>query len=76
MPHSYASVSPSPKPVEPNSVNQTVVINTIFGLSAILIPSCIVLGSVLYKKYRAYRATLLYQQIQTLERLWRISPKQ
>lgn len=76
MPHSYTSVSPSPKPVEPNSVNQTVVINTMFGLSAILIPSCIVLGAVLYKKYRAYRATLLYQQIETLERLWRISPKQ
>ena len=76
MQQSYSSVPQSPNRVEYNSVDQTVVTNTIFGVTAILIPICIVLGAVLYKKYRAYRAAILYQQIETLERLWRISPKQ
>ena len=50
--------------------------NTVAGFMVIFFPSCLILGIFLYKRYQAYRTTVLYQQIETLERLWRISPKQ
>lgn len=62
--------------IQQNSLNQAnASYNTILGSSVILLPICIVLGVVLHRRYRAYRAAVLYQQIETLERLWRMSPK-
>lgn len=63
-------------PIQQNSLNQAnASCNTILGSSIILLPICIVLGGVLHRRYRAYRAAVLCQQIETLERLWRMSPK-
>jgi hypothetical protein len=74
---SYSSTEPTLQPVQPNSLSQNnlVIGNTLIGLLIILFPSCIILGIVLYKKHCAYRAAVLLQQIEALERLWRISPR-
>ena len=74
---SYSSTEQTLQPVHPNSLSQNnlVVGNTLVGLLIILIPSCLILGIVLYKKHCAYRAAVLLQQIETLERLWQISPR-
>jgi hypothetical protein len=64
------------QPIDPNSHNQTNAVgNTLTGILVIVLPFCIVLGAVLYKRHRAYRAAVLFQQIQALERMWRISPR-
>lgn len=75
MPTSY-SVTSSVKPVGQNALTQADVSgNTVAGVLLIIIPLSIVLGAVLYKKFRPkHRATLLLEQIETLERMWRISP--
>ncbi|MCA1991658.1 MAG: hypothetical protein LDL41_06375 [Coleofasciculus sp. S288] len=71
-----SSVRQSLPPMQQNCLNQAnAVNNTLVGSFVIFLPSCLVLGAVLYKKYCTYRTTVLYQQIQTLEKLWRISPK-
>ncbi|MBD1927738.1 hypothetical protein H6F74_16020 [Trichocoleus sp. FACHB-90] len=74
MPTSY-SVTSSVKPADQNALTQADVSgNTVAGVLLIVIPLSIVLGAVLYKKFRPkHRATLLLEQIETLERSWRIS---
>jgi hypothetical protein len=75
---SSSSTPQTLQPVQQNSLTQAdiVVANTVAGLLVIIVPSCLILGTFLYKKYyRAYRAAVLLRQIETLERLWQISPK-
>lgn len=74
MQDSYSSVSQPPNSVQHNSLNQTYVVgNNIVAFLLFFIPICLVLGATLYKKHRVHRAAILKQQIETLERLWRIS---
>lgn len=63
--------------VQPNSFHQTYALgNTVAGCLVIFFPSALVLGIVLYKRYRANSTTVLERQIEVLERMWRISSKQ
>lgn len=50
--------------------------NTVAGCLVIFFPIALVLGIVLYKRYRANSTTALERQIEVLERMWRISSKQ
>jgi len=76
MPTSY-SVTSSVQPANQNALTQADVSgNTVAGVLLIVIPLTIILGSVLYKKFRPkHRATLLLEQIEILERIWRIRPE-
>ena len=76
MPTSY-SVTSSVKPANQNALTQADVSgNTVAGVLLIVIPLTIILGSVLYKKFRPkHRGTLLLEQIEILERIWRIRPE-
>ncbi len=58
------------------SVGQTAqVSNTVGGLFVIFVLiSYIVLG-LQYRKYRVHRAAVLLQQIETLERIWKMKPQ-
>jgi multidrug efflux pump subunit AcrB len=60
-----------------SSVGQTAqVSNTVGGLFVIFVLiSYIVLG-LQYRKYRVHRAAVLLQQIETLERIWKMKPQQ
>ena len=60
-----------------SSVGQTAqVSNTVEGLFVIFVLiSYIVLG-LQYRKYRVHRAAILLQQIETLERIWKMKPQQ
>lgn len=78
MQNSYSHVSPSPKIIQPQSLNQADNValgNTITGFLLLLLPICLVSGAVLRKRYRTHRAAVLRRQIETLELMWRISPK-
>lgn len=56
-----------------NSSNQTIFVgNTLLGFGGMLLFISLVLGAVLYKRHRTYRASLLCQQIETLERMWQL----
>jgi hypothetical protein len=73
---SYSSVPQPHKPIQTKTLNQADATgNTLAGFLVIFFPSCVVLGAILYKKYRANRVAVLQKQIETLERMWRISPK-
>ena len=76
MPTSY-SVTSSVQPANQNALTQADVSgNTVAGVLLIVIRLTIILGSVLYKKFRPkHRATLLLEQIEILERIWRIRPE-
>ncbi len=69
----YLHEQQPPHPTHHNTVNQADVTgNALVGLLVIICPSMIILGVFLYKKYRvAVRA----QQIEALEKLWRVSCK-
>jgi hypothetical protein len=70
--YSYNMQQPLPS-VQTNSSNQTVAVgNTLLGFGAILLFSSLVLGAVLYKRHRTYRARVLCQEIEMLERIWRL----
>ncbi|MCA1991274.1 MAG: hypothetical protein LDL41_04390 [Coleofasciculus sp. S288] len=73
----YSYSMPQPlSTVQQNSLNQAVVVgNTLLGSLAILLFSGLVLGAILRKRYRTYRASTLCQQIETLERMWRLPSK-
>jgi len=75
--YSYSSAPQTLQPVQQNAASQVNFVgNTFMGLVVIVVPSCLFLGALLYKKYYpAYRAAVLRRQIETLERLWQISPK-
>ena len=74
----YSSISPQfQQPVQIKSLSQAEIVgSTVLGLFAVVFPLCLILGAVVWKKYhRTYRAAVLHQQIEMLERLWQISPK-
>ena len=75
--NSYSSAPQTLQPVGQNAPSQVNPVgNTFIGLVVIVVPSCLILGTLLYKKYYpAYRAAVLRRQIETLERLWQLSPK-
>jgi hypothetical protein len=74
---SYSQVPPLHKPVQPPSSNQADAMgNAVSGLLVLFVPGCIALGFVLHKKYRAHRTAVLRKQIEKLELIWRMSPKQ
>lgn len=79
MQSSYSHPSQTPQPVQQNLRSQAnIANNTATGLGILLltIPVCLVLGNYFYKRhYRAYRAKVRLQQIEYLEKLWRISPR-
>lgn len=78
MQNSYSHQPPSPQSVQVNSVNQadTIAIgNAITTFLLFFLPICLIVGAVVQKKYHTHRAAVLRRQIETLEMMWRISPK-
>ncbi|GAB4205740.1 MAG: hypothetical protein Fur006_62130 [Coleofasciculaceae cyanobacterium] len=74
---SYSQMPQPFKPVQPHTSTQSYAVgNTIACFLLLFLPSCLVLGAVLHKKYRAHRTAVLRRQIETLELMWRMSPKQ
>lgn len=58
---------------QPNSSTQTVQVNHILGgIFAIFLLIGYILGGLKYRKYRSHRAAVLLQQIETLERIWKM----
>jgi hypothetical protein len=58
---------------QPNSSTQTVQVNNIVGgIFVIFLLIGYVLGGLKYRKYRSRRAAILLQQIETLERIWKM----
>lgn len=78
MPQSYSSSSQTSQPVQHNSPSAANIAGyTVSALLLLAVPVSVVLGIYFYKSYyRAYRAALRIRQIEYLERLWQISPKQ
>lgn len=73
-----SSIPPQPhQSVQVESLSQAEIIgSTVQGLLIVVFPLCLVLGTVAFKRYRrAYRAAVLRQQVEMLERLWQMSPK-
>lgn len=59
-----------------SSVGQTAqVSNTVGGLFVIFVFISYILVGLQYRKYRAHRAAVLLQQIETLERIWKMKPQ-
>lgn len=74
----FSSVPPQPhQSVQVKSLSQAEIVgSTVQGLLFLVLPLCLLLGTVVFKKYRrAYRAAVLRQQVEMLERLWQMSPK-
>jgi hypothetical protein len=62
--------------VQQDAMNQNAIIgNTLLGLVGILVFSGLILGAVLHKRRRSYRASALQQQIELLERMWQLPSK-
>ena len=77
MQNSYSHTPQSSISVQSYSSNQNYTIgNTVVCSLALFLPSCLVLGAVFYKRYRVHRAATLRRQIEKLELMWQISPKQ
>jgi len=58
------------------SVGQTAQLsNTVGGLFVIFVFISYILVGLQYRKYRAHRAAVLLQQIETLERIWKMKPQ-
>lgn len=73
---SYSSTPRSLEPIQQDSSLQTNTTGgTIEGMLVISLLVSLTLGAFLYKKYRLYRTATLQLQVATLERLWKISPK-
>lgn len=73
---SLATVVPAQNPPQQTSVtqiNQHWNTNTIVGFILLIFACSSGLGLFLYKKYRTNRATVLCQNIEALERLWKTS---
>jgi hypothetical protein len=62
---------------QPSSVEQMAQVNnTVGGVVVILLLLSYILVGLQYRKYRVRRATALLQQIETLERIWKMNPRQ
>jgi hypothetical protein len=60
-----------------SSVSQTAELsNTAGGLFVTFLFTSYVLVGLQYRKYRVHRAAVLLQQIETLERIWKMKPQQ
>jgi hypothetical protein len=74
-PSVVAAASQVTESSQPNSSTQTVQVNTnnvVGGIFAIFLLIGYILGGLQYRKYRSRRAAVLLQQIETLERIWKI----
>ena len=73
MPLFYSYTHQVSTPTVHNPVNQTEGTDTsLLGLFVLFSPSMLILGVVLYRKYLTM---VRRQQIETLEKLWRMNPK-
>jgi multidrug efflux pump subunit AcrB len=60
-----------------SSVGQTAqVSNTVGGLFVIVVFISYIVVGLQYRKYRVHRAAVLLQQLETLERIWKMKPQQ
>lgn len=69
------AASQSAESSQPNSSTQTAQVNTnniVGGIFVIFLLIGYVLGGLQYRKYRSRRAAILLQQIETLERIWKM----
>lgn len=74
--HSVAGTSQTSGSSQPSSVAQSSQLtNTVGGVFATFLFIGYVVGGLQYRKYRARRAATLLQQIETLERIWRMKPQ-
>ena len=72
-PSLVAAASQVTESSQPNSSTQTVqVTNILGGIFAIFLFIGYILGGLQYRKYRSRRAAALLQQIETLERIWKM----
>jgi hypothetical protein len=68
-----AAASQSTESSQPNSSTQTAQVNNILGgIFGIFLLIGYILGGLQYRKYRSRRAAVLLQQIETLERIWKM----
>jgi hypothetical protein len=75
--HPVAVTSQATNSSQVRSASQTAELNnTAGGLFVTFLFTSYVLVGLQYRKYRAHRATVLLQQIETLERIWRMKPQQ
>lgn len=75
--HSVAEASQTTDSSQPTSVEQTAQLNhTVGGLFVIVLFISYVLVRIQSRKHRTHRAAVLLQQIETLERIWKMNPQQ
>jgi hypothetical protein len=75
--NSLAATSQTTNFSQPSSVEQMAQLNnTVGGVVVILLLLSYILVGLQYRKYRVRRATALLQQIETLERIWKMNPRQ
>lgn len=68
-----AAASETSKSSQSNSSTQTVQVNNIVGgIFGIFLLIGYILGGLQYRKYRSRRVAVLLQQIETLERIWKM----
>jgi hypothetical protein len=68
-----AAASETSESSQPNSSTQTAQVNSIVGgIFGIFLLIGYILGGLQYRKYRSRRAAVLLQQIETLERIWKM----
>lgn len=72
-----SAASHTPESSQHSSVGQTAqVSNTVGGLFVIFVFISYIVVGLQYRKYRVHRAAVLLQQIETLERIWKMKPQQ
>lgn len=72
-----AATSQNTEATQTNSVSQTSeVSNTVGGLFVTFVFIAYILAGLQYRKHRVHRATVLVQQIEMLERIWKMKPQQ
>jgi|GEM_PF-4001983 len=72
-----AADSQTTKTDQSRSAEQTIqASNTVGGVFVTFLFTSYILVGLQYRKHRTRRATLLLQQIETLERIWRMKPQQ
>lgn len=69
------SIEPPLYSAQTTSSKQSFDGNTFLGFGTIFFFSCLTLGAIFYKRYRTYRASVLHQQIEILERMWQLPSK-
>jgi hypothetical protein len=75
--HFVATACQTTASSQPSSPDQTIqVSNTAGGVFVTFLFISYVLVGLQYRKYRTHRAAVLLQQIETLERIWRMNPQQ